>query len=356
MRAVIAIDDLPAVLDLVRLAVNRHMRHAVSFHTANNGVTGLELIERCLREHGEPPIVILDVEMPRLKGQWVAVEARRIAPTIQIVPLTGNPATAPVFSALGCRPLLTKPISAHDVAEALDAALDDEPVTTSEGDLTPAPELEASSFAPLLREAVPAVLAQARAGAAAHTIAVFAQSQMLLLGMRTLIEQRGWNVAAAFDDTPHGRSQLTKVCQSRRLSLLVCHAAYPDVLPWVQSLSAQHNIPLLFCAASESIAHALADTQLSIVVEPASPDLLARAIDTVANGGHFRNVSAGLLKLSDKQRRVVEMLTAGDTVARIAQVLGVREDSVRRILSDVYAILKVENQAGLIAWMHAQHR
>jgi anti-anti-sigma factor len=113
MKTVLVIDDETATLTMFRLFLNAY---GYSVITAENGETGLQLV----REH-RPGIVFTDLKMPGMDGFEVLRRIKKIAPTTEVIVISGHGDMDQVIRALNldATDFINKPIS----RSALDAAL-----------------------------------------------------------------------------------------------------------------------------------------------------------------------------------------------------------------------------------------
>jgi len=110
---VVAIDDDPATLDLVKAALKQQ---PLEILTASDPEAGLELV---LRER--PQIVLLDLMMPKLSGMDLLERIVDAAPDTDVVLLTGHYSTDSAVEAIrkGACDYLTKPISIADLRQRM---------------------------------------------------------------------------------------------------------------------------------------------------------------------------------------------------------------------------------------------
>jgi DNA-binding NtrC family response regulator len=110
---VVAIDDDPAALDLVRAALKQQ---PLEILTASDPEAGLELV---LRER--PQIVLLDLMMPKMSGMDLLERIVDAAPDTDVVLLTGHYSTDSAVEAIrkGACDYLTKPISIADLRQRM---------------------------------------------------------------------------------------------------------------------------------------------------------------------------------------------------------------------------------------------
>jgi len=110
---VVAIDDDPATLDLVKAALKQQ---PLEILTASDPEAGLEMV---LRER--PQIVLLDLMMPKLGGMDLLERIVDAAPDTDVVLLTGQYSTDSAVEAIrkGACDYLTKPISIADLRQRM---------------------------------------------------------------------------------------------------------------------------------------------------------------------------------------------------------------------------------------------
>ncbi len=110
---VVAIDDDPATLDLVKAALKQQ---PLEILTASDPEAGLEMV---LRER--PQIVLLDLMMPKLSGMDLLERIVDAAPDTDVVLLTGHYSTDSAVEAIrkGACDYLTKPISIADLRQRM---------------------------------------------------------------------------------------------------------------------------------------------------------------------------------------------------------------------------------------------
>ena len=110
---VVAIDDDPATLELVKAALKQQ---PLEILTASDPEAGLELV---LRER--PQIVLLDLMMPKMSGMDLLERIVEAAPDTDVVLLTGHYSTDSAVEAIrkGACDYLTKPISIADLRQRM---------------------------------------------------------------------------------------------------------------------------------------------------------------------------------------------------------------------------------------------
>ena len=110
---VVAIDDDPATLDLVKAALRQQ---PIEILTASDPEAGLDLV---LRER--PQIVLLDLMMPRISGMELLERIVDAAPETDVILLTGHYSTDSAVEAIrkGASDYLTKPISIAELRQRM---------------------------------------------------------------------------------------------------------------------------------------------------------------------------------------------------------------------------------------------
>lgn len=131
---ILLVDDEPRLLDGLR----RTLRGRYAVETAGSGDEGLALLAASV-EHGVPfGVVVSDMMMPVMDGAEFLGRARRVVPDAVLMVLSGQADLTSTISAVNNADLfrfLTKPVSPEDLVTALDAALRQHRLVTSERDL-----------------------------------------------------------------------------------------------------------------------------------------------------------------------------------------------------------------------------
>lgn len=89
-------------------------------HTATDGTLGLKLVDRV-----QPDLVLLDLELPTVKGDTVCIEIKKSYPGMPIIILTARDATSQVVQGLnlGADDYMTKPFEADELIARIRARL-----------------------------------------------------------------------------------------------------------------------------------------------------------------------------------------------------------------------------------------
>jgi CheY-like chemotaxis protein len=116
---VLFVDDEPHVL----AAIQDSLRRRFQVVTAGSGVEGLDV----LRSSPAFAVIVSDFRMPEMNGAEFLASARRLAPHIPRVMLTGQATVENAIAAVNegnIYKLLTKPCSPPDLIDSLDAAVE----------------------------------------------------------------------------------------------------------------------------------------------------------------------------------------------------------------------------------------
>jgi CheY-like chemotaxis protein len=98
---------------------------------ARNGVTGLDLV-RAHAKHMR--LIVLDIDMPLMDGNATAVQIRRLAPHVPVMPFTAHEESIPALIEMGCvLPVAKHPENLRRMPELMRQAM--------EAPVAPLPEL-----------------------------------------------------------------------------------------------------------------------------------------------------------------------------------------------------------------------
>jgi CheY-like chemotaxis protein len=131
---ILLVDDEPRLLDGLR----RTLRGRYVINTANSGAEGLELVTQSAQEDNPFAVIVSDMMMPGMSGAEFLIQVRPILPDAVLMILSGQADLTSTISAVNNANLfrfLTKPIEATDFVTALEAALRQHQLLTSERDL-----------------------------------------------------------------------------------------------------------------------------------------------------------------------------------------------------------------------------
>ncbi|NCC37408.1 MAG: response regulator, partial [Chloroflexia bacterium] len=90
---------------------------------AVDGLTGLDLVRE---ELATLDLVILDLRLPDVAGEYLCAQIRELSRTLPILPYTGKAEALPLLNDLACLPAIIKPVAATKLTQTL-AAVDQHP-------------------------------------------------------------------------------------------------------------------------------------------------------------------------------------------------------------------------------------
>lgn len=114
MTRVILIEDNPDARQFVR----HHAPREWEIIDAADGLTGLDLVRQWLPALD---LVILDMMLPDVDGEFVCAQIREVSRTLPILPYTGKEEALPVLNDLACLPAIIKPVSVDKLTQTLQA-------------------------------------------------------------------------------------------------------------------------------------------------------------------------------------------------------------------------------------------
>lgn len=133
-KRILLVDDEPRLLDALR----RTLRGRYVISTANSGPEALSLIGKSLQEGAPFAVVVSDMMMPGMSGAEFLTRARPLLPDAALMILSGQADLTSTIAAVNNASLfrfLTKPVQGEDFAKALDGALRQNQLLTSEREL-----------------------------------------------------------------------------------------------------------------------------------------------------------------------------------------------------------------------------
>lgn len=114
---ILVVDDEPMICDVIKTTLERYNYRVL---TASNGLEAIDLYRD--RRH-EIHCVVMDMMMPTMDGTAALSLFRRIAPSLDILAMSGLTSTEMVAQAkqLGCRDFLPKPLNIPELLQKLQA-------------------------------------------------------------------------------------------------------------------------------------------------------------------------------------------------------------------------------------------
>jgi two-component system, chemotaxis family, chemotaxis protein CheY len=118
MQRILVVEDSSLVVSIIRLALRRY--HPCQVTCTTNGVEALDAISR----EGEPDLVLLDVNMPRMNGLELLQELRALGavPRVPVIIVSTEGEEADVQRGLeaGARAYLRKPFRGEQLCALID--------------------------------------------------------------------------------------------------------------------------------------------------------------------------------------------------------------------------------------------
>ena len=121
-RPIVVVDDSPAIL--LRLKNFLQQLGYTDIHTVENGKSAINLVSKLVKSK-ENPIVLLDMELPDLKGDVIAKTLLKSKPDISIILITADEKSTPRVRdsiGFGSTAFVQKPFSINELKNALDTA------------------------------------------------------------------------------------------------------------------------------------------------------------------------------------------------------------------------------------------
>ncbi|MDE1828899.1 MAG: response regulator [Thaumarchaeota archaeon] len=119
-RPIVVVDDSPAIT--LRLSSYLEQLGYDDVKTAKDGKSALDLITKLIND-SQNPVVLLDMEMPDIKGDAVAKKLLEKKPDLSIILITANEKSYPGVKktiGLGSTAFIQKPFTINDLKNALD--------------------------------------------------------------------------------------------------------------------------------------------------------------------------------------------------------------------------------------------
>ncbi len=123
---ILCVDDEPAILTSLRDQLRYHVGSDYTVETAESGEEAMEIIEECLKEDVDIPLIISDQIMPGMKGDELLIEIHNLYPRALKVFLTGQAGAQAVGNAVNRANLyryISKPWDEADLKLTITEAL-----------------------------------------------------------------------------------------------------------------------------------------------------------------------------------------------------------------------------------------
>jgi DNA-binding NarL/FixJ family response regulator len=206
---------------------------------AADGLTGLDLVREWLPTLD---LVILDMLLPDVDGEYLCAQLRELSHTLPILPYTGKAEALPVLNDLACLPAIVKPVSAEKLSQTLQAAC-----------RQPTPSMIESGALRFVRAQSYKVVQEQRARVSGRRIVVMATDAYVRAWLSQMISPV---VTPMHAEHPPA---LRKILSTLNVTAVVGDAAiYSAIAP----LTASYGIPLMLVAVTPIQARALGNANV----------------------------------------------------------------------------------------------
>jgi len=116
-KNIVVVEDDKNLLEFLRELLTEN---SFVVHTATDGLPALELIEKV-----QPDLVVLDLELPTLKGDSVCLQLKKDYPELPIIILTARDSSSQIVQGLnlGADDYITKPFNSAELVARINARL-----------------------------------------------------------------------------------------------------------------------------------------------------------------------------------------------------------------------------------------
>lgn len=258
-RVVLIEDNLDA-----RSYVREHAPADWQILEATDGLTGLDLVREWLPALD---LVILDMMLPDVDGEYLCAQIRELSRTLPILPYTGKEEALPVLKDLACLPALIKPVSVPKLTQTLQTAFE-----------RPTPAVVESGALRFVRAQSYKVVQEQRALVSGRRIVIIATDDYLRSWLSQMISPVVTPMRA---ESPRA---LRKIMETLNVTAVISDGAmYSAISPIVRP----YCVPLILIAATPAQARALvrADMyRLFLMTDPSLGAKLRAAIDGLTSG------------------------------------------------------------------------
>jgi DNA-binding NarL/FixJ family response regulator len=260
MRRVVLIEDS---LD-ARNYVRDHAPADWEMLEAADGLSGLDLVRQWLPALD---LVILDMMLPDVDGEYVCAQIRELSQTLPILPYTGKEEALPVLKDLACLPALIKPVLVPRLTQSLQAAFE-----------RPTPPVTESGALRFVRAQSYKVVQEQRARLSGRRIVVIATDDYLRSWLSQMISPVVTPMRA---ENPRA---LRKIMETLNVTAVISDGAmYSAIAPIVRP----YGVPLILIAATPIQARALVKADVHRIFLMSDPSLGAKlraAVDGLTSG------------------------------------------------------------------------
>lgn len=307
---------------------------------AVDGLSGLDLVREWLPVLD---LVILDMLLPDVDGEYVCAQIRELSRTLPILPYTGKEEALPVLTELACLPALIKPISAPKLVQSLHAAFE-----------RPTPPVIESGALRFVRAQSYKAVQEQRARISGRRIVVTAADEYTRAWLSQMISPVVTPLRA---ESP---AALRKILETLNIAAVVGDGATASAIaPMVRS----YGVPLILIAATPVQARALARTdahRLFLLNDPALGARLRAAIDGLASGadeddaGWLIDDPAGLHGSAILPAEVLRRCASAPLSVRELEVLWLEHHGLER--AQIAAQLSIAPATVTTHWKNVQRK
>lgn len=317
---------------------------------AADGLRGLDLVRE---QVATLDLVILDMRLPDVDGEYLCAQIRDLSRSLPILPYTAKEAALPLLADLACLPPIIKPTGTTRLREALLHALS-----------RPTPAVVESGALGFVRAESYRLVQEQRTRMSGRRIVVIAHDDYLRSWLSQLISPV---VSAIRAENP---AALRKILETLHITAIVADAA---IAALVAPLTRTHGLPLILVATTPAQARGLGSIEVHRLFLSSDPKLgtkLRAVIDGLSGDSDDDGwlldeppaagsiMPADMLRrfadtpLSQRQLEVLWLEHQGLTRAQIAAELAISPATVSTHWKNVQAQLRLD-RSGVQRWFRA---
>ena len=252
-RVVLIEDSLDA-----RNYVREHTPTDWEILEAADGLSGLDLVRQWLPALD---LVILDMMLPDVDGEYVCAQIRELSQTLPILPYTGKEDALPVLKDLACLPALIKPVSVPRLTQSLMAAFEQ-----------PTPPVTESGALRFVRAQSYKVVQEQRARLSGRRIVIIAADDYQRSWLSQMISPVVTPIRA---ESPPA---LRKIMETLNVTAVISDGAMHSA---IDPIVGPYNIPLILLATTPIQVRAFARAEVHRIFLMSDPSLGAKLRATV---------------------------------------------------------------------------
>lgn len=234
MKRVVLIEDN---LDARRFIRERAPAHWQIFEAAD-GLSGLDLVREWLPALD---LVILDMMLPDMDGEYLCAQIRELSHLLRILPYTGKAEALPVLNDFACLPAIIKPVSAEKLSQILENACQQ-----------PAPSMVESGALRFVRAQSYKVVQEQRARVSGRRIVVIAADEYRRSWLSQMISPV---VTPMYAENPPA---LRKILSLLHVTAVVGDA---DIYGAIVRITQSYGVPLILVATTALQARAMGNAK-----------------------------------------------------------------------------------------------